>query len=107
MGITTERLGGIDRYETSVKISEKVGNNGEFVVATGEGFADSLSISSVAAKKGMPILLTSNSGLSDHVKSYLSKQTVSKTYVIGGTGVISNQIMQQLRNAETLGGIDM
>ncbi|WP_346930813.1 N-acetylmuramoyl-L-alanine amidase, partial [Clostridium sp.] len=54
MSITTERLGGLDRYETSVKIAEAVGNKGEIAIATGAGFADSLSISAVAGIKGMP-----------------------------------------------------
>jgi N-acetylmuramoyl-L-alanine amidase len=34
MGITTERLGGRDRYETSIKIAERLGNPGTLFVVT-------------------------------------------------------------------------
>ncbi len=43
MNITTKRLGGADRYETSLKIAQQIGIQSEVVVTTGENFADSLS----------------------------------------------------------------
>ncbi|WP_346937492.1 cell wall-binding repeat-containing protein [Clostridium sp.] len=104
MSISTERLGGLDRYETSVKIAQAVGNNGEIAIATGAGFADSLSISSVAGIKGMPILLTEQSVLTGTVKNYLDTQSISKSYVIGGTTVISDSVARSVKNPERLGG---
>ncbi|MEW8994462.1 cell wall-binding repeat-containing protein [Clostridium sp.] len=106
MSITTERLGGLDRYETSVKIAQAVGNKGEIAIATGAGFADSLSISAVAGIKGMPILLTEKSVLTGTVKNYLDKQSINKSYVIGGTTVISDGVARSVVNPERLGGAD-
>ncbi|MFR1708179.1 MAG: cell wall-binding repeat-containing protein [Clostridium sp.] len=104
MNITTKRLGGAKRYETSVKIAQEMGVKGEVVVTTGENFADSLSISAVAGIKGMPILLTRDSTITDDVRSYLNSSNITKTYVIGGSGVISDAVAKTLKNAERLGG---
>lgn len=104
MSISTERLGGLDRYETSVKIAQAVGNNGEIAIATGAGFADSLSMSAVAGIKGMPILLTEQSVLTGTVKNYLDTQSITKSYVIGGTTVISDSVARSVKNPERLGG---
>jgi len=106
MSISTERLGGLDRYETSVKIAQAVGNNGEIAIATGAGFADSLSMSAVAGIKGMPILLTEQSVLTGTVKNYLDTQSINKSYVIGGTTVISDSVARSVKNPERLGGAD-
>lgn len=104
MSISTERLGGLDRYETSVKIAQAVGNNGEIAIATGAGFADSLSMSAVAGIKGMPILLTEKDVLTSTVKNYLDNQSINKSYVIGGTTVISDSVARSVKNPERLGG---
>ncbi|WP_346962279.1 cell wall-binding repeat-containing protein [Clostridium sp.] len=106
MSISTERLGGLDRYETSVKIAQAVGNSGEIAIATGAGFADSLSMSAVAGIKGMPILLTEQSVLTGTVKNYLDTQSINKSYVIGGTTVISDSVARSVKNPERLGGAD-
>lgn len=104
MSISTERLGGLDRYETSVKIAQAVGTNGEVAIATGAGFADSLSISAVAGVRRMPILLTEKSVLTGTVKNYLDKQSITRSYIIGGTTVISDSVAKSVKNPERIGG---
>ncbi|WP_346920750.1 cell wall-binding repeat-containing protein [Clostridium sp. UBA7339] len=106
MNITTKRLGGADRYETSLKIAQQIGIQSEVVVTTGENFADSLSISSIAGIKAMPILLTRDSTIPTNIKSYLSNKNITKTYVIGGSGVISDYTAKTLINYERIGGVD-
>jgi len=106
MSISTERLGGLDRYETSVKIAQAVGTNGEVAIATGEGFADSLSISAVAGIRRMPILLTEKSVLTGTVKNYLDKQSITRSYIIGGTTVISDSVAKSVKGPERIGGAD-
>ncbi|MHC6181193.1 cell wall-binding repeat-containing protein [Clostridium sp. JNZ X4-2] len=105
LGISdTERLGGADRYETSVKIAKELGNTDSVVVTSGAGYADSLSIAPIAAAKGMPILLTRSSSLPDLVDNYIKEMNVSKTYVVGGTAVIEDGLKNSLPNAQRLGG---
>lgn len=106
MSISTERLGGLNRYETSVKIAEAVGTKGEVAIATGTGFADSLSISAVAGIKGMPILLTKNSEFPSSARSYLNSKNITKTYVVGGSVIISDALFKTFKNPERLGGSD-
>lgn len=67
--------------------------NEEILVCTGMGFADSLSASAV----GKPILLVDNiDGLSADQKTYLKGTSVKDVYIIGGTGVVSNTVGNQL-----------
>ena len=101
-----KRVAGKDRYETSVKIAEELGFTGEIAVASSRDFADALSMASVAAYKGMPILLTEKDKLPEKVSEYLKGKKVEKSYIIGGTGVISGKIGNELDNPVRLSGKD-
>ena len=106
-GITTiERIYGVDRYETSVKIAEKIGNNNKVVLATGNDFPDALSISGIAAKLGMPILLTGKNSLPVSVGRYFKNNAVTQTYVVGGTSVISAAVANSVPIPSRLAGSD-
>lgn len=103
LGMTVTRISGENRYETSVKVAEKMGYVNQAVIATGDNFPDALSIASIAAIKGLPILLTAKDQLSEGVKKYL-KDNVQSTIVVGGTGVVSNYIYNQLPSPTRLNG---
>lgn len=105
LGINVRRIGGRDRYETSVLIAKEVGvNNGEISLAYGMSFADGLSISSVAAKKQSPILLTRTDYIPDVVKAFINENNINKTYIIGSTTVITDGVASQTKGPERLGG---
>lgn len=105
LGINVRRIGGRDRYETSVLIAKEVGvNNGEISLAYGMSFADGLSISSVAAKKQSPILLTRTDYIPDVVKAFINENNINKTYIIGSTTVITDGVVAQTKGPERLGG---
>lgn len=104
--IKVERLWGQDRYETSAKIAERVGTKGSVVLATGANFPDALSISSIAAKLGMPILLTYKDSIPQKVDQFIKDKNATKTYVIGGTGVISDTVKNLVPGSVRLGGQD-
>lgn len=106
LGINVERIAGIDRFETSVCIADKLGAASMAFIATGEDFPDALSIAPIAAKKGMPILLVSKDAIAESVKNYLAKQNITKTYVIGGNDVISSNVVSQLPNPQIIEGSD-
>jgi len=103
---TIERIYGNDRYETSVKIAQKIGNTNKVVLATGIDFPDALSISAIAAKLGMPILLTDKNSLPASVSNYFQANTVTQTYVVGGTAVISENVANSVPASSRLAGID-
>ncbi|MCR1951898.1 cell wall-binding repeat-containing protein [Clostridium sp. DSM 100503] len=104
-GISSKRLGGKNRYETSVQISKELGNSsGEVAVVSGLDFADGLSISSIAAIRNMPILLTEKNQLPSEVLNHLNGLNISKSYVIGSSGAVSDNVASKLSNVERLGG---
>ena len=75
-GAQVTRIGGVDRYDTSLKIAAAMGNPGHVVLATGTGFADALSAGSYAstvfADNGAPaaILLTNDKVMNGAVAAY-------------------------------------
>lgn len=107
LGINVQRISGANRYETSVKIAESLDTTSSGIfLATGDNFPDALSAASLAAKKGMPIILTPKDSLDKSVQTYLSDRSISKVYVIGGEGVISSKVFNMLPNAERIYGND-
>ncbi|MBM6859909.1 N-acetylmuramoyl-L-alanine amidase, partial [Clostridium saudiense] len=69
MGISSRRIAGSDRYETSLAIAKEIGiNSGEIVIASGQNFPDGLSIASIAAQKEMPILLIREKYIPENIK---------------------------------------
>lgn len=103
MGLATERLGGKTRFETAALIAGKLDSD-QAVVANGLNFPDVLSVSSYAAKNGVPILLTRTDRLPDETAAVL--KDVSKTYVIGSTGVVSKAVHDELPGPTRFGGKD-
>ncbi len=100
-----KRLTGQDRAETSYNVANEAFPVApkEVVIANGLAYADALSISSVAAVKGMPILLVTNNKLSANEESYIAGKTV---YAVGGTGVLSSELVDNKAKAERIAGID-
>ncbi|KPU45158.1 N-acetylmuramoyl-L-alanine amidase LytC precursor [Oxobacter pfennigii] len=100
------RFWGADRYETSVKIAEKIGTVKTVVLATGENYPDALSIAPVASANGWPIILTMKDTLPSSAVLYMNTCGVTKSYVVGGTGVIGDLVYYLAPNATRLGGAD-
>lgn len=106
MKIEYERVLGSDRYDTSLKVAKLIGCDNGVVIASGDSFADALSIAPISAAKGMPILLTSKDSLTKGVKQYVQDSDIKECYVVGGVGVIGNNITKDLNNFKRLGGMD-
>lgn len=103
---TIERVYGTTRYDTSVKIAEMIGAKSPVALATGSDYPDALSVSVIAAKQGMPILLTEKEGLPAAVRDYFQSGAVSQTYIVGGTGVIGSSIEDSVPSPSRLAGKD-
>ena len=103
-----ERLKGADRYATNLEILKTAGveEGADLIVATGSGFADSLSAS--ALKK--PILLVETKAgakLTEEQKAVAEK--AGRIYIAGGTGVVEKSIENELKkitNVERIAGKD-
>lgn len=94
------RLSGADRYETAVAISREGWKTSEYVVlAAGEEdeeFADALSGSPISFALNAPLLLTNKNQLSTNIKDEIIRLNAVKAVLLGGTGVISDNIEKQL-----------
>ncbi|KUO58681.1 MAG: hypothetical protein APF84_09430 [Gracilibacter sp. BRH_c7a] len=107
MGITVHRLGGTDRYETAVNVAKELMKSQGFsdvVIANGYANVDALSVAPIAAAQGMPILLTDGNQVPKVIRDFFNQNKLSRSLVIGGTGVISDSVKSSLPNAERLGG---
>ncbi|MBQ2581100.1 MAG: cell wall-binding repeat-containing protein, partial [Ruminococcus sp.] len=104
-GLETERLAGSTRFGTAAAIAERLSDapsNVFFVYYN--GFADTLSVSTAAAIKNAPLIyLTTDGELSADTAAYLAKLKakgcVKNAYVIGGDGVISDDMMNKAAKA--------
>lgn len=104
-GLATARIAGASRFGTATAIAEKLSNAPTdvfFVYAF--NYADALSVSAVAAVKRTPIIyLKTNGELDDATAAYLAKLKakgcVRNAYVIGGEGVISDDMATKAAKA--------
>jgi N-acetylmuramoyl-L-alanine amidase len=105
--ITISRIAGQDRYETSVKIAEELGNAEEAFVVTGDKLPDAMTVASLAARKKMPIILTKKDNLPQKVSTYINDENAPKKfYVIGGPSAISNEVASKFSNSQRIAGND-
>lgn len=103
-GIKVTRLSGNDRYDTALAVAKKIGNSKEVVLVNGNDFRDGMSIASIAALKGMPIILTDGLDMPDSVKKYLKNTSrMDQVYVIGDSSTISDEAISGLSNVKRIG----
>ncbi|MEY9862888.1 hypothetical protein ABH935_008536 [Catenulispora sp. GAS73] len=97
LGFKVDRIGGTDRYATSVRIAQTIGGTpGSVAIATGDNFPDALTAGAgVNGNHASPqlgtgvVLLTHDGVMPPETKSYLAgiNPDVSKVYAVGGQGV--------------------
>lgn len=94
------RIGGKDRFETSEKVAQYIGDYDRAYIVNGyTGQADAISISPVAAKDKSPIILTNGK-----TSKYTKKKDVKYT-VIGGKSAVSDELAKKY-SADRMGGKD-
>lgn len=94
--LTTDRVGGSDRYQTALSIAKKIEglkDISEIAVVNGyTGLADAVSIASVAATNGMVILPVSDASGISSFKDFIESKNINKSYIIGSTNAVSDKI---------------
>lgn len=106
-GMIVKRVAGANRYETSLEVAKLLGVNQGFFVVNGSNFGDALTVGPIAANLAIPIILTDKRNLDPKVESYLKTNSVSKSYVIGDSSIISDTVVSKLSNAERVQGTDI
>lgn len=97
--ITIDRVGGSDRYDTSLLIAEKVSEKNDInkvYITSGTGEADSLSIASKAGAEKQPIVLTSKDDISTGIYNWIKEKDVQDAYFIGGAASISDKVITKV-----------
>lgn len=105
-GLQWERIGGEDRYETAALVAERLGGNGQVILANGETFPDALAVGPYAGVTETPILLTQATALPESTQTELKKLAAAKTLVIGGKGAVAENVAQGLAGVQRLSGLD-
>lgn len=93
---TVNRMGGADRYETSILLAKYSGAKEVVVVASGENFADALVAAPFSAKQKGAILLTNKDKLGQNAEQFIKDTKFNKSYVIGGEKSVSEDVINQL-----------
>ena len=108
---SVQRFGGASRYQTATAISQKLwaGASGDntagrrqakaVVLASGEGFADALAGTPLAAYKQGPLLLTASTELTKDTETEIQRilPPGSTVYILGGTSAVSPTVDAKLR----------
>jgi len=114
--LTWEQIGGSDRYETAALVAERLGMNGQVILASGENFPDALAIDPYAGFTETPILLVRAKEMPAGTAAML--QTLSSNgsqnggegtftpYVIGGEGVIPSAVLSGVKGYTRIAGSD-
>ncbi len=115
--VDTQALSGINRFETAVKISNKVYPEGfsnskeekTVILTNGYGYADALSVGPLAAQYGnAPILLTRDASLDPFSEKEIKRLKADNVILIGGPNAISPTVENTVKelgvNVERIGG---
>ncbi|HCU2807298.1 TPA: cell wall-binding repeat-containing protein [Clostridioides difficile] len=106
--INFERISGNSRYDTSLKLAEKLDREksiSKIVVVNGDkGLADAVSVGAIAAQENMPIILSDSENGTEVADNFIDSKGIEKSYVIGGTYSISNSVERSLPNATRIAG---
>lgn len=102
--IKVTRISGRDRFDTSDKLSQEVSRlskkSSQAILVNGYKNIDALSVSSLATKEELPILLNGRNALNMSVKNRLRQMNVNKVYIIGGNNSISSDVEKELKKMQ-------
>lgn len=106
-GLAVTRIAGADAVETAAALARVVGaTNGNAVVVNAERFADGISAAALAAGRSWPILLVNDAGVPAATADALKALRVTRTWVVGGTSVVSDAVAASLPGVVRLAGAD-
>ena len=104
---SVRRVSGSSRADTAARsallqleesaIGTIEGDAAAFVV-NGSRFADALSVGGIAYQAGLPVLLTEADALGSETAAALGTLDVERVVVVGGTAVVSPQVVADLRD---------
>lgn len=99
LGISVDRVAGLNRYETSKLFTDQYFSNASnLVIASGEVWPDALVGGRLGDIYNAPVLLTGGKTLSNEVYNYLKKVSKGNIFVIGGEDTINSSTYNSIYN---------
>lgn len=106
-GAVVMRISGTDRYETSKEVAKRLEYDAavkpadsDLFIVGGEGAADAMSISPVAANnknnKISPVLVVPQSSLKRSTKDFIKTYQNGNKYIVGGESTISSNVYRDI-----------
>jgi hypothetical protein len=93
LGLDVRRIAGENRFDTAALIAREVGSaDGRVIVASGQSFADALSVAPYAAAEQVPILLTTSDTLHADAADGLRDLGATETLIVGGGAVVGDAV---------------
>ncbi|MEG1142153.1 MAG: cell wall-binding repeat-containing protein [Clostridia bacterium] len=97
--VTEIKLVGESRYDTAIKVSNEGWTKSDnVVIVNSNSVVDALGATPFAKFKDAPILLTEKNKLNSETKKEIARLKSKNIYVIGGDGVVSNLVMNELKS---------
>lgn len=97
--LKVKRIAGKDRFETSEKLANILIENGDvkkIALVNGLKSADGLSVSSLATKEDMPVVMINNEQNNEKLKKKISDWEVKEVLAIGGKDSISDNTLNSI-----------
>ncbi|RXI38805.1 hypothetical protein DP129_11355 [Clostridium tetani] len=105
---TVERIGGNSRYETNAEIAKKVlakTKAEKAILVNGQdGYADALSVASIAATKGYPIIFGNKNEVPTTIKDAI--KDIKEILAVGGEGVLPETVLKAVEAKRIAKGAD-
>lgn len=96
------RMSGANRYETAAAIADTYPTDLSTVyIASGTDYPDALAGSALAGRNDRPMLLTNPTQLPSATRAALDRIKPGQIVILGGTGAVSNTVLNQLRDYTT------
>lgn len=95
LGLTINRLGGEDRYDTALEIAKHFGaekGHTAISVATGENYPDALTGAILSAKNNTPLILVRQDSAKTSIVEYLNTLSLKKATIFGGASIVSDEL---------------
>ena len=110
-GYETDRIHGVDRYQTASAVAMRYGTETEIgtlegertaLLASGETFADALASGPVAAGAGFPLLLTPPERTEFSVNTSLEQLDIERIVVVGGPEAVDSSVVEHYEQDYTV-----
>ncbi len=94
---STQKLLGIDRYETSAQIALNGWNRSMYaILVPGDNFPDAISAAPLAKYYSAPILLSKKDYIPTDILNAIKQLEITDMIIVGGTGVITTSVESEL-----------